>query len=137
MINTTTPQAYLIADVGTGNVRTAVVSTTGEILSLHREDVRYERDSDYPDSIAFDPKQLWQQIKGLVMRVLAEAGPVQITAITATSQREGIVVLDNEGSPIIGMSNHDNRGREWESMVAAKDLVCTLTGRFPTALFSA
>src|SRR5690606_40996725 len=67
------------------------------------------------------------QIKGLVMRVLAEAGPVQITAITATSQREGIVVLDNEGSPIIGMSNHDNRGREWESMVAAKDLVCTLT----------
>ena len=130
-------QAFLVVDVGTGNVRTAVVSATGEIRSLHRENVHYEKDGDYPDSIAFHPAQLWEQIKHLAARTLAEAGPVQLTAITATSQREGVVVLDEAGAPLIGMSNHDNRGREWESLITDKDHVYTRTGRYPTALFSA
>lgn len=137
MMNNNTQQAYLIIDVGTGNVRTAVVGTTGEIRALYRENVTYEMDVDYPDSICFDPAQLWKQIKGLAARTLAEAGPVQITAITATSQREGVVVLDSEGQPLIGMSNHDNRGREWESLIKNKDRMYMLTGRYPTALFSA
>ncbi len=132
-----TQRAYLIVDVGTGNVRTAVVGLTGEIQALHRENVAYVKDADYPDSIYFDPAQLWEQIKRLAARTLADAGPVQILAITATSQREGVVVLDSAGQPLIGMSNHDNRGREWESLVKDKDRMYALTGRYPTALFSA
>src|SRR5690606_6196862 len=53
------------------------------------------------------------------------------------SQREGVVVLDEAGQPLIGMSNHDNRGREWESLIKDKTWMYTLTGRYPTALFSA
>src|SRR5690606_37749923 len=79
----------------------------------------------------------WEQIEQLVKNALADAGNVYIAAITATSQREGIVVLDHLGKPLVGMSNHDNRGREWESLVADKDRMYTLTGRYPTALFSA
>src|SRR5690606_26684617 len=124
-----------VVDVGTGNVRTAVVSAAGGLIALHRENVAYEKDVDYPDSIYFDPARLWEQIKVLAARTLAEAGPVRIVAITATSQREGVVVLDKEGKALIGMSNHDNRGREWESLVADKDRMYTLTGRYPTALF--
>src|SRR5690606_28370354 len=110
---------------------------TGEIQALHRENVAYVKDADYPDSIYFDPAQLWEQIKRLAARTLADAGPVQILAITATSQREGVVVLDSAGQPLIGMSNHDHRGREWESLVKDKDRMYALTGRYPTALFSA
>ncbi|WP_262249329.1 FGGY-family carbohydrate kinase [Parapedobacter soli] len=136
-MNNITQQAYLIVDIGTGNVRAAVVSVGGELMALHRENVRYVKDNDYPDSIAFDPIQLWEQIEQLVKNALADAGNVYIAAITATSQREGIVVLDHLGKPLVGMSNHDNRGREWESLVADKDRMYTLTGRYPTALFSA
>src|SRR5690606_2661720 len=106
-------EAYLIIDVGTGNVRTAVVSAISELIALNRENVHYEKDDDYPDSIAFVPARLWKQIKRLTARTLADAGPVQITAITVTSQREGIVALDGEGKALIGMSTHDNRGREF------------------------
>ncbi|MGV3764263.1 FGGY-family carbohydrate kinase [Parapedobacter sp.] len=134
---TPSKKAYLVVDVGTGNVRTAVVGTTGGIQALHRENVTYIKDADYPDSIYFDPTQLWKQIKRLAAQTLAEAGPVQIEAITATSQREGVVVLDKEGQPVIGMSNHDNRGREWEALVKDKNRMYALTGRYPTALFSA
>lgn len=130
-------QAFLVIDVGTGNVRAAVVSAGGELMALHRENVTYEKDGGYPDSIAFNPTTLWEQIRQLTVRALAEAGPVQIKAITATSQREGIVVLDSGGLPLIGMSNHDNRGREWESLVKDKNRMYMLTGRYPTALFSA
>lgn len=130
-------QAFLVIDIGTGNVRAAVVSAGGELLALARENVSYMKDSDYPDSIYFDPSALWVQIKQLVEAVLVQTGDVEILAITATSQREGIVVLDAAGQPLIGMSNHDNRGREWESMIADKDRMYTLTGRYPTALFSA
>ncbi len=132
-----TQQAYLIVDIGTGNVRVAMVSTKGELLALQRDNVRYQKDDDYPDSIAFDPIQLWEQIKHLAEGVLASVGDVHILAITATSQREGVVVLDEADQPLIGMSNHDNRGREWESLIADKDRMYTLTGRYPTALFSA
>ena len=63
-------EAYLVIDVGTGNVRTAIVSAAGELIALKRENVHYEKDDDYPDSIAFDPAQLWKQIKGLTERTL-------------------------------------------------------------------
>lgn len=133
----TNQQAFLVIDVGTGNVRAAVVSATGSLISLYRENVNYNQDNDYPDSISFDPKPLWEQIKQLVKRALEQAPNTTIAAITATSQREGVVVLDKNGLPLIGMSNHDNRGREWESMIQDKDRMYKLTGRYPTALFSA
>src|SRR3546814_7776395 len=136
-MNNITQQAYLIVDIGTGNVRAAIFSAAGELIALHRENVTYEKDADYPDSIYFDPTQLWKQIKALAIRTLDEAGSVQIMAITATSQREGVVVLDNERQPLIGMSNHDNRGREWESLIADKERMYGITGRYTKALFSA
>lgn len=130
-------KAYLIVDVGTGNVRTAIVSPTGDILGIKRENVRYEKAPEYPDSIYFNPADLWQQIMRLAKAALDEAGHPNILAITATSQREGIVVVDDAGADVVGMPNIDHRGREWEHTVADKSRVYQLTGRYPTSLFSA
>ena len=133
----TLKQAYLVADIGTGNVRVAIADTTGMILGVASGDMRYQKDEHYPESIFFDPNTLWEQIKSLAKTALAQAGTVSVAAITATSQREGIVALDEAGNSLIGMPNIDHRGREWEDIIPNKHEVYMLTGRYPTSLFSA
>ncbi|KAA0988664.1 FGGY-family carbohydrate kinase [Dyadobacter aurulentus] len=128
---------YLIVDVGTGNVRVAIAESNGAVLGVESEDARYEKDDHYPESIFFSPAALWQQVISLTRKLLAKTGPVAISAITATSQREGIVTIDNTGKSVIGMPNIDHRGREWENEIADKDVIYRLTGRYPTSLFSA
>jgi autoinducer 2 (AI-2) kinase len=130
-------EGYIIIDVGTGNVRVAVADTNGAVLSVERDNVQYIKDELYPDAIYFDPAQLWQQITQLAVQALQRAPGITITAITATSQREGIVLVGLDGTPLIGLPNIDHRGREWENTITDKSNVYQLTGRYPTSLFSA
>ncbi|WP_156308690.1 FGGY-family carbohydrate kinase [Sphingobacterium endophyticum] len=130
-------KAYLIVDIGTGNARVAVCGIDGEILSIKRENVHYETDPQYEDSIFFNPEELWGQILRLSKEALQESGDIQINAVTATSQREGIVITDKDGKSLLGMPNIDHRGRKWEVDLKDKDLVYNLSGRYPTSLFSA
>ncbi|WP_343704350.1 FGGY family carbohydrate kinase [Chitinophaga sp.] len=126
--------AYIIVDIGTGNVRVAAATPAGEVLGVAREDIVYVKDPLYPDSIYFEPEQLWQQVLRLAKQVIPDG---RVKAITATSQREGIVLLSAEGESLIGLPNIDHRGREWEHIMADKSRVYQLTGRYPTSLFSA
>lgn len=128
---------YLVIDIGTGNARVGVATTTGDILSIKRENVHYETDHNYEESIYFDPEELWAQILRLATAALKESGNVLVKAVTATSQREGIVVIDAAGKSLLGMPNIDHRGRKWESLLEDKDEVYQLSGRYPTSLFSA
>jgi autoinducer 2 (AI-2) kinase len=130
-------EAYLIIDIGTGNARVAVTNRQGAVLSVAREDVQYEKDVHYPDSIYFDAGELWEQIQRLARRALSELPAVRIIAFTATSQREGIVLIGQDGESLIGLPNIDHRGRQWEEVVADKRRVYALSGRWPTSLFSA
>lgn len=128
---------YLVVDIGTGNARVAVSTTTGQILSIKRENVNYVADTNYEESIYFEPEELWHQIVSLSREALLEAGDVVVKAITATSQREGIVVVNESGNSLLGMPNIDHRGRNWENDLLDKDFVYQMSGRFPTSLFSA
>src|SRR5690606_15685797 len=129
--------AYLVVDIGTGNVRVVVVNPHGEILGVATGDIVYHRDDLYPDSIYFDPELLWQQLIELGSKALKQAGDVMIKAITTTSQREGIVLIGKNEKSLIGLPNIDHRGREWEHTLTDKNRVYQLTGRYPTSLFSA
>ena len=129
-------KGFLIIDIGTGNVRVAVTDQAGNVLHIERGNVLYVKDGLYPDALYFDPNGLWNQIIALATAALKQVPGISIQAITASSQREGIVLIDAAGKSLIGLSNHDNRGREWEDMVKDKTLVYNLTGRYPTALFS-
>ena len=129
--------AYLVLDIGTGNVRSAIVSPSGNILGVARADIRYYRDELYPESIYFKPDELWGQLKELTEQALQQAGEVHIKAATTTSQREGIVLVDQSGKAVIGLPNIDHRGREWEDLYPDKSRIYQLTGRYPTSLFSA
>lgn len=133
----TKEKGYLIFDVGTGNVRVAVAALDGRILGIARADLHNIKDSNYKESLYFDPNELWTQIQELARISLAQVPGIQIEGITATSQREGIVLIAKDGESLLGLPNIDHRGREWEDLLANKDEVYQLTGRFPTSLFSA
>lgn len=126
--------AYIIVDIGTGNVRVAAATQKGEVLGVAREDIVYVNDPLYPDALYFDPEQLWQQVLRLARQIVPSQA---VKAITATSQREGIVLLSAAGESLIGLPNIDHRGREWEHIMNDKSRVYQLTGRYPTSLFSA
>jgi autoinducer 2 (AI-2) kinase len=130
-------EAYIVIDIGTGNVRVVVVKPNGEVLGEARDDIQYKRDELYPESIFFEPAQLWDQIVKLGHDALAQSGQVSIRAFTGTSQREGIVLIAASGESLMGLPNIDHRGREWESTVRDKNRMYQVTGRFPTSLFSA
>lgn len=128
---------YLIIDIGTGNVRIAVTDTAGNILKIATDDVHYQTDESYVNSIYFDPNQLWQQILSLASKVIDSENAGDIIAVTSSSQREGIVVTDKHGKSLLGMPNIDHRGREFDDFLLDKNRVYQLTGRYPTSLFSA
>lgn len=135
----TAKEAYLIIDIGTGNVRVAAANTKGEIIQVERDNVQYEKDERYGNALSFDADQLWKQIMALTGKLLHAHSNLHIKAITATSQREGIVLLGANGESLIGLPNHDHRGREWENTLsgADKDRAYQLAGRYPSSLFSA
>lgn len=129
--------AYLVLDIGTGNMRAAVVDESAKILAVARADIKYYRDEMYPDAINFKPEELFHSLKNLAAAALSRAGEVSIKAITTTSQREGIVLINKSGVATIGLPNIDHRGREWQDNFDNKSRIYHLTGRYPTSLFSA
>jgi autoinducer 2 (AI-2) kinase len=130
-------EAYIIIDIGTGNVRVAAVSANGSVLGVAREDLQYIKDDKYPDALYFEPTALWKQVTALAKQVIDALPGVTVRALTATSQREGIVLLGKNGESLVGLPNIDHRGREWEEVLPDKTIVYKLTGRYPTSLFSA
>ncbi len=126
--------AYLVLDIGTGNVRAALVTPEGEILNVARADIKYYRDELFPDAIYFKPSELIEELKGLTQAVLSP--DVEVKAVTSTSQREGIVLVNKEGKATWGLPNIDHRGREWENSFGDKTEVYLTSGRYPTSLFS-
>ena len=132
-------EAYLIIDIGTGNVRVAVANVKGEVISVERDNVHYKKDELYANALNFNPDELWAQIIALTQKVLHNHPDLDIKAITASSQREGVVLLGANGESLIGLSNHDHRGREWENSISDSDKAHAyqLAGRYPSSLFSA
>lgn len=132
---------YLIIDVGTGNLRVAVCDTNENILAIERTDIRYYTDEAYTLAEYFRPEELWNDVKSLIREVTGRAKEqfpeLDIIASTSTSQREGVVLVGAEGQPVIGLPNHDHRGRKWEDTITQKDLVYEKTGRKVSSLFSA
>ncbi len=126
--------AYLVLDIGTGNVRAALVTPAGEVINVARDDIRYYRDELYPDAIHFLPEELLAQLKALSEAVLSPE--YRVLAVTTTSQREGIVLLNTKGQATLGMPNIDHRGREWQESFGDKSEVYKISGRYPTSLFS-
>lgn len=130
-------EVLLVIDIGTGNVRVAITDTEGRVLNVERDNVHYATDVAYPDALYFVPDKLWGQILRLTRMVMKAVPGAVVWGITVSSQREGIVLMDADGHGFLGLPNHDRRGRQWEADVPDKSRIYTMTGRYPSWLFSA
>ncbi|MEG1615045.1 MAG: FGGY family carbohydrate kinase, partial [Oscillospiraceae bacterium] len=99
----------MIVDIGTGNTRAGVALANGDCISVSTVETSYYNDDLYPDATTFSPTEMWENVLKVSKDVLSRAKDVKIKAITATSGRQGIVLIDNQMTPYLGLPNIDNR----------------------------
>ena len=130
--------AYLIVDIGTGNARVGIIAESGEVLCVRTKNTCFKRDSAYFDSVYFDPNKLFQGVCRSIREALsALPSDVNILALSATSARQGIVLMDRNMRAYYAMPNIDNRGQEWEGHFPDSHGVYTMTGRWLSTIFPA
>ncbi|MFD0714177.1 FGGY-family carbohydrate kinase [Paenibacillus sp. GCM10027626] len=129
-------QGYIVFDFGTGNMRVAVIETNGTILAIEREDIHYQSNPEFAQSLYFDPEQIWSRLVTLARNALARSGDVRIIGATSTSQRQGIVLIDRNGRPFLGLPNIDFRGEDYSKQMPNRQAIYEKTARWPTGLFS-
>lgn len=127
-------KGYLIIDVGTGNTRAAVVTNDGDIISESRLNTEYIYED--ADACHFVPQELWKAILQVSKDAVKDAPGVTIKAVSATSTRQGIVLIDEKGNALAGLPNIDNRGHYLEGLID-NSLIYKLTGRWAVRYFSA
>lgn len=130
-------ESYLIVDSSSGSVRAYVMTPDGDVLAQRRRDIKNNKDLHYPDALSFDPSLLEKDLLAVCAEAVAAVPNTQIIAVSATSQREGIVLIDAQGNPLGGYPNIDNRGQAWEQTITDRHLVYSLGGRWVSTLFPA
>lgn len=130
-------EAYLIIDSSSGSVRAYVMTPDGEVLAQKQRDIKNSKDLQYPDALSFDPSLLERDLLAVCAEAIAAVPNVQVKAVSATSQREGIILMDAQGNPLGGYPNIDNRGQAWEQTIADRHFVYSLGGRWVSTLFPA
>lgn len=131
----------LVLDAGTSSVRCWAMDGQGKPVAARSAEWTY---LDLPDGQAFarelDPTGVWSTVCDLLRGTVRDlgAGPGQIAAVTATSQRQGVVFLDAEGGEIYAGTNLDVRavfeGAEIDDRMGAE--VYRTTGHAPSLLFA-
>ena len=128
---------YLVIDLGTGNSRVGIVSSTGKIYDITSFENVYYRDDIYEDAQYFLPKEWEQQILDGCSEVIHRHPELKIDAIISAGARESIVLYNKEGNAFYGLPNIDNRGREWVKEIPDKSYIYERTGRWVTEDFPA
>lgn len=102
--------AYLIVDIGTGTTRVALMEENGRVVAMRKTDTWSSSEPGITGSCIFLPDEWWYNISQLIKQAVSEALNHKIIAITCCSLREGIVLLDEKGTPVAGYMNSDRRG---------------------------
>lgn len=129
--------SYLIIDSSSGSVRAGVVDIAGNLLSLVSRPINNIRDTAYPDALYFKLEEYNSALLTVCREAIEQAESANIIAVSAASQREGIVLIDKDGKGILGLPNIDNRGQEFEQSVEQRHRSYLLGGRWVSTLFPA
>lgn len=104
----------LAIDAGTGSVRSAVFDTDGTFIGAASRPWEHIAEAGVPGSMAFDTARNWDLVRETVHEALARTGTDahDIAAVSASSMREGLVLLDSSGREIWACSNVDARSEQ-------------------------
>ncbi|GAA4289091.1 autoinducer-2 kinase [Georgenia daeguensis] len=125
--------SHVIAiDAGTGSVRAVLFDAEGRPVTSAARDWHHDPEPGVPGSMGFAVERNYALVVQVLREVLA-ASPVpaaEISAVSATSMREGIVVLDAQGRELWACANVDARaGEEVAELAAAGDVEKQLYSR--------
>ncbi|MBS1252587.1 MAG: Autoinducer-2 kinase [Anaerolineales bacterium] len=125
----------LTIDAGTGSGRACVFSVSeNRVLAVAA--CEYPIEHPAPDRAEWDPDAWWQGLVGAMHEAVAVAGrPAgDYLGLTATSLRQGFVLLDDAGEPLApGVLNYDRRGADYVPHIEQQldiDDVYRLTGHW-------
>ncbi|HHT48265.1 MAG TPA: hypothetical protein GXZ98_03110 [Firmicutes bacterium] len=128
---------FMVLDVGTGAGRVVLFNETGRLIGKSYQEWSYRING---GAYEFSAEEFWLLLKSCMKEVIKKTGinPKAIKAITSTSQREGIVLLDQDGNYLYAGPNQDRRGEEYNDDLAGKDgaLIYRKTGHWPEPFFA-
>ena len=103
---------YLMAiDAGTGSGRAVIFDESGNQLGVGQKEWSHHVEDGIPGAMNFDTDKGWKLICECIKEALLNANikASDISAVTSTSMREGIVLYDKDGNEIWAVANVDSR----------------------------
>lgn len=135
-----TNRYYLILDFGTGSGKCTIVSCDGNESYDAYQELVYEYPPEVqPGGSEFDPRLIWNIFADLIKTCMLKAGvdPAQIVGISSTSQREGVVFLDEDDRELYSGPNIDMRAPSDAEQFTKKfaEWIHTISGHWPFPMF--
>ena len=131
--------AVAAIDAGTTGVRCMIVDRTGNVISLARRTWVYDTPPFFEVAKEFEPSHFWEITCTVVREAIDKAvlKGVQVEAISTTSQRHGMVLLDQDGNELHGGPNIDARGSMTQYVIEDEigDEYHEITGCWPPMMF--
>ena len=111
----------LAIDAGTGSVRACVFDTQGTPVAISQRSWEHDPEPGIPGSMSFATDRNWALILEIIHEALAKAeiSGSDIAAVSSTSMREGIVLLDSDGHEVWACANVDARAEAEVRALAA------------------
>ena len=135
-------EKYLMAlDAGSGSGRCVLMSLDGEKLFTTKTDWHYFTPEGLPGSaFEFNPDQFWEILADTIRETLQKSNVrgEDILGVSSTSQREGIVILNQEGRELYAGPNRDFRAPMEGMTIAGKygEEIYQRTGHYPSGIFA-
>lgn len=126
------PHCVVALDAGIGGGRSVVCDTSGRILSMACREWTYHSTPSVPASYEFDAEQFWADLCTTTRDALKRGDiPADaVRAVSATGQREGIVLVGADGRELYAGPALDARGSEENRALARAygDRIYHITG---------
>lgn len=135
------PKYVLAIDAGSSGCRSLIFHLDGRVVSASYQKWSYQNPSD-AGALAreFAPEAFWQIVCQLVRSSINQSGaePEDVIAVCATSQRQGVVFLDENGKELYAGPNTDLRALLEGFSIDGElgDRISRITGHSPSFMFT-